>query len=196
MKPVLLAARLRSLSRVAVAIAALSLPSNAFACGFHTGGVLVERVGLNIVYPNAMHVLGAISTAQIEKRLPMPVFQAAVTPDLFAYQRTVKVLERWARQLTRGGPPLSFSLVLIEPMLWTHFDLGDSVTMQADVSAPEPGELVVVSGDGVIAEIANGHLSITEARRLGLLRLYGSDAQIARFLAASKGMMRSSATRG
>src|SRR5262245_8710960 len=127
---------LSRLGAIVVAVAA-SLPSDAAACGYHLQGVQVERVALNIVYPEAMHVLGAVSGAQIEKRLPI-----AAAPDLFGYQRTVKALERLAKRLVPGGPQLSFSLVLIEPMLWTRFDVGDSVEMQVHVSAPEPGELV------------------------------------------------------
>jgi hypothetical protein len=182
------------LSAVAL-IASASLPSITLACGYHLESIFLERVGLNVVYPDAMHVMGAISTAQIAKRLPMPV-SAAATPDLFAYQRTVKALERLSQRLGPGGPPSSFSLVLVEQMLWTRFDLGNSVKIEVHVPAPASGELVVVSGEGVIAEIANARLSIAEARRLGLIRLYGSEAQIDRFLAASKRMIQSSATNG
>ena len=195
MKRVPLLSRIQSLLSVAVVIAATALPYNSLACGYHLSNVSLERVGLNIVYPDAMHLIAAISTAQIEKRLPTPV-SAAATPDLFAYHRTVKVLERLARQLAPDAPSLSFSLVLIERMLWTRFDLGDGLKMQIHVSAPQSGDLVVVSGEVVISEIASTRLSIDEARRLGLIRLYGSDAQVARFLAAFKGMIHSSATDG
>jgi hypothetical protein len=173
--------------------AAASMPFDGLACGYHFSDVFQERVALNVVYPEAMHVAAAISTAQIEKRLPMPVSSAA-TPDLFAYQRTVKALERLGAQLVPDARLSSFSLVLIERMLWTRFDLGGGVKVQIHVPAPETDDLVVVSGEDVIAEIVNARMSINEARKLGLIRLYGSDAQIAGFLAAFK--KRSSATHG
>jgi hypothetical protein len=193
MKRALLALRTQSLMTVAALIAAVSLPSSSFSCGFHLQDVFVQRVGLNIVYPDAMHVMAAISTAQLEKRLPTRV-SAAGTADLFAYQRTVKMLERLGKQLAPDAP--SFSLVLIEQMLWMRFDLDGGVRMQVHVSAPQPGELVMVSDDVVISEIVNARLGIDEARRRGLIRLYGPEAQIARLLAAFEKMTHSSATDG
>ena len=52
------------------------------------------------------------------------------------------------------------------------------------VSGPERGDLVVVSGEVVVAAIADGRITVGEAQRAGLIRLYGSDDQIAWFLAA------------
>ena len=96
MKPAPLASRLRSLARVVAVSATISLPSHAFACGYHLEGVLAQRVELNIVYPDAMHVLGAISTAQIEKRLPISAYVSAphmamIPPAIHAPKKTAEL---------------------------------------------------------------------------------------------------------
>ena len=80
-------------------------------------------------------------------------------------------------------PRPTFSLLLIEPMLWTRFvsDGGD-VRAQVHVSGPQAGDLVAISGEEVIREIAKNRLSIGEAYRRGLIRLYGTEEQVRSFL--------------
>ena len=175
---------------MAVAAAVLTTaysPSRSLACGYHDD-VSMARGLLNWVYPDALHVLGAISTAVAERRLPPPNPQRADL-DLFGsgYRMTVKPLERFAEALSAAAErpaPFSYSLVLVEPMLWTRFEahLGEMRT-QIHVAGPQPGDLVLISGEGVIAEIANGRLDMGEAHRLGLVRMYGSEEQRAQFLA-------------
>jgi hypothetical protein len=176
---------------MAVAAAVLTTaysPSQSLACGYHDD-VSIARGLLNWVYPEALHVLGAISTAVAERRLPPPNPDAAGL-NLFGsgYRTTLKPLERFAEALSAAAEtaePLSYSLVLLEPMLWTRFEahLGELRT-QIHVSGPQPGDLVLISGQGVIAEIANGRLDVGEAHRLGLVRMYGSEEQRTQFLAA------------
>jgi hypothetical protein len=169
----------------AAVITTAHLPSQSLACGYHDD-VSIARGLLNWVYPNGLHVLGAISIAVSERRLPAP---DATGTDLFGsgYRKTVKSLERLSGALSAAAErraPFSYSLVLVEPMLWTRFEahLGE-LRMQLHVSGPQPGDLVLISGQGVIAEIANGRLDLGEAHRLGLVRMYGSDQQRAEFLA-------------
>jgi hypothetical protein len=163
------------------------LPASAGrACGFHDDVTLARGV-LNWTYPDALHVIGAISVATAAKQL---MYRERPGPDPFGshYHATVKALERAAELLSAGpddAQPLSFSLVLVEPMLWTHFEVGSRAPrMQAHVPGPLPDQLVVVSGQDVIHAIANDGLGIGEAHRLGLIRLYGNDTQVAAFLAA------------
>ena len=175
----------RVVRMVAAAVLATAYsPSRILACGFHDD-VSMARGLLNWVYPDALHVLGAISTAVAERRLPPPNPRTA---DLFGsgYRLTVEPLERFAEALSAAAErpaPFSYSLVLVEPMLWTRFEahLGE-LRPQIHVSGPQPGDLVLISGRGVIAEIAHGRLDVGEAHRLGLVRLYGPEQQRARFL--------------
>jgi hypothetical protein len=157
-------------------------PPAVFACGYHDDVTLARGV-LNWVYPDALHVVGAIATAVTERRLPPPT---SAEPDLWAYQRTVRSLDQYARQLRNvsgEAQPPSFALLLIEPMLWTRFVAqGDDLRSQAHVPGPESGELVLISGENVIREIVGNRLTIGEAHRLGLVRLYGAKEQVGVFL--------------
>jgi hypothetical protein len=105
---------------------------------------------------------------------------------LLGYHGIVRSLERHGQQLdTFSGQttPPTVSLVLIESMLWTRFfSEGGGLRMQPHVSGPQVGDLVMISGEDIIREIANNRLSIAEAYRYKLLRLYGTEEQIALFL--------------
>ncbi|MBW7966793.1 hypothetical protein [Bradyrhizobium sp. BR 10261] len=160
-------------------------PSQTAACGYHDD-VSLARGALNWIYPDALHVIGAISTAVADRRLPAGA-SVRRGPDLFGYHATVRSIERLGRQLHEIAgemPGPEFSLLLIEPMLWTRFvpDQGD-LQARVHVSAPQAGELVIISGEEVIRAIANNALTIGEAYRSGLMRLYGADQQVKSFLA-------------
>ncbi|ACP21961.1 hypothetical protein NGR_b04990 (plasmid) [Sinorhizobium fredii NGR234] len=170
-----------------LSLAATLSPSASSACGYHDD-VTMARGLLNWVYPDALHVLGSISAAIAAHRLPPPA-PAARAPDLFGakYGKTVRSLERLGRGLgaTSGGmrgPPVA--VVLIEPMLWARFEPGGAGRTRVHVTGPEPDDLVLVSGESVIGEIASGRLTIGKAHEIGLIRLYGSAAQQAQFLLA------------
>jgi hypothetical protein len=163
-------------------------PAASSACGYHDD-VTMARGLLNWIYPDALHVLGAISAAVAEGQLPNPNL-AASAPDMFGakYHRTVQSLERLGYGLAATSDearPDSISLVLIEPMLWSRFELSSGqLRTQTHVTGPKTGDLVLVSGEAVIGEIASGRLTIGKAHQLGLVRLYGPAAQQARFLLA------------
>jgi hypothetical protein len=156
--------------------------SKAAACGYHDD-VSLARGLLNWTYPDALHVVGAISTAVAERRLAAP---ATVRGGL-GYHGTVRVLDRHALQLrmsSNGMPGPTFALLLIEPLLWTRFvSEGGDVRPQVHVSGPNAGDLVVISGEEVIREIAHDRLSFGEAYRQGLIRLYGTEQQVRSFRA-------------
>jgi hypothetical protein len=164
------------------------LPSVTFGCGYDDD-VSVARGLLNWVYPDALHVVGAMTAAVAERKLPPPNFDAA-KPDLFGsgYRKTVQSLEQFGAALSGAAPevpPLSISLVLVEPMLWTRFEAAQrELHTHIHVTGPTLGDLVLASGEAVVSEIANGRLTINEAHKLGFIRLYGSEEQKAEFLGA------------
>ncbi|WP_331371396.1 hypothetical protein [Sinorhizobium chiapasense] len=165
----------------------LASPPPGQACGYHDD-VSRARGVMNWVYPDSLHVLGAISTAIAAQRLPAPVRDTA--PDLFGsrYRRTAEALGRFGEELGDGSgerPALSFSLVLLEPMLWTRYEAaGGRLVTKVHVTGAKAGELVLVSGEAVIEEIAAGRLSTGEAIERGLIRLYGTASQKAAFIGA------------
>ena len=162
----------------------LPLPLAALACGYHDDVSLARGV-LNWVYPDALHVLGAISTAVAERRLPAVALRGGL--GIAGYHGTARALDQYAQQLrTSAGVMPTFSLLLIEPMLWTRFVSDGEVHAQVHVSGPQPGELVVISGEEVIRAVANNRLALGEAYRSRLIRLYGTDEQAAAFLTLCK----------
>src|SRR5262245_50869614 len=133
-----------------IAAAVVLSPSVTLGCGYDDD-VSVARGLLNWVYPDALYVVGAMSAAVAERQLPPPTFDAA-KPDLFGsgYRKTVQSLEQLGTALngaSRTALP-SFSLVLVEPMLWTRFEaVQHELRTHVHVTAPAPGDLVVVSGE-------------------------------------------------
>ncbi|MCA1407173.1 hypothetical protein I6F26_14920 [Ensifer sp. IC3342] len=180
--------RLQAVSRLSIATGLILVsPPTVLACGYHDD-VSMARGMMNWVYPDALHVLGAISTAVAERRLPPSVNNTA--PDLFGsrYRRTAEALGRFGEALGESAdrmPALSFSIVLLEPMLWTRYGAaGGKLRTQVHVAGPEASDLVLVSGEAVIGEIAARRLATGEAIERGLIRLYGSESQKAAFVGA------------
>ncbi|MGQ0680770.1 MAG: hypothetical protein ACT4OC_00150 [Bradyrhizobium sp.] len=157
----------------------------AAACGYHDDVSLARGV-LNWTYPDALHVVGAISTAVAERRLPAPA-PAGGGFGLLGYHGIARALDQHAQQLRSSSDEKSqpsFSLLLIEAMLWSRFvSEGGDVQPQVHVPGPQAGDLVVISGEDVIREIVHSRLSIGEAYRHGLIRLYGTEEQLRAFLA-------------
>jgi hypothetical protein len=160
----------------------LAMPPSTIACGYHDDASVARGI-LNWTYPDALHVVGAMAQAVTDRRLPAPM--PARNP--WGYQDVVRLLHQHGQQLqivSGETRPTTFSLLLIEPMLWTRFAVqGDGLQIQVHVSAPQPEDLVLISGEDVVRQIANRRLSIGDAHRLGLMRFYGSEDQVARFLA-------------
>ncbi|MCA1439861.1 hypothetical protein I6F07_06395 [Ensifer sp. IC4062] len=179
---------LQAVSRLSMTAGLIFASSPAvLACGYHDD-VSMARGMMNWVYPEALHVLGAISTAVAERRLAPPLSDKA--PDLFGsrYRRTAEALERFGEALGESAdrmPALSFSIVLLEPMLWTRYEAaGGRLRTQVHVTGPKAGDLVLVSGEAVIGGIVAGRLATGEAIERGLIRLYGSESQKAVFVGA------------
>jgi hypothetical protein len=160
----------------------LCLPPGAVACGYHDDVSLARGV-LNWVYPDALHVVGAMAQAVAEKRLPA----RATARDLFGYHRVVRSLQEYGKKLQMPSAemqPSAFSLLLIEPMLWARFmPEGSGFRTQVHTSGPQAGDLVVISGEEVVRGVANNSWTVGQAYRSGVMRLYGTDEQVRFFLA-------------
>lgn len=171
---------------VAAIVAAMAgSPGRSLACGFHND-VAIARGMLNWVYPDALRVVGATAMAVAEERLPRSDAESGPDPFGARYRALAVMLDRLKDELGAAMPSSpAFSLVLVEPMLWTRFD-SDAGELRAQMHAtgPRPGDLVIVTSSRVAQALVDGRFSIAEAHRLGLLRLYGTDDRQARFLAA------------
>jgi hypothetical protein len=156
------------------------------ACGYEDP-TSVSQGTLNWIYPDSLHVIGAISMAVAARDLPPPNFNPTVK-DLFGsrFRKTARSIAELGGAFRMASPAqssLSFSLVLVEAVLWTRFEAdADGLRTQIHVNGPTPGDVVLVSGESVIAEIDAGRLTIGQAYGRGYLRLYGPKDRVDQFL--------------
>jgi hypothetical protein len=170
----------------AALIALLALSGTALACSDHEDPA-VGRDRLAANYPGALDILPAVAAARRERLLPPANPMATLWTDKFPLQRHIRAVEKFQDALNlaaRGGAPIAFSMVMIEPMLWTRYAPAEG-RAQAIVHTEraEPGELVLVSAEDVISAIGDGRWNIGEAHAAGWLGLHGSPEQVAAFLA-------------
>jgi hypothetical protein len=160
--------------------------SEGHACGYDSPQT-ASKGFLNWLYPDSLHVVGAISREVAAKRLPLANFDQT-GQDLFGhrFKLTATALEQFGDMLRVASPgpsQPSVSLVVVEPMLWTRFDQGsDGLRTTVHVPGALPGDLVLVSGEAIVTEIAARRLTFGRAVERGVVRLYGTAPQIAQFL--------------
>lgn len=168
----------------AVLVAFLAHAPGALSCGYEDpNSVAFQRGVLNFAYPDALHVIGALTQARITgvvAALP----EESPRSDLFGSQlkKTTRMLHRFGDALnTSPGGDLAFSMLLIEPMLWTRFALLDGrMVTSVHTDGPASGDPVVIAAEAALAEIVAHRLTPEDAFRLGLLRFYGDPAKLAR----------------
>jgi hypothetical protein len=157
--------------------AALIRPATVEACGYHDPSLIARGV-LNWTYPKALYVGTAVWQAEASGLLP----RHGQTPrDLFAYQRLVRHLatlgERLSRSSTAHGQGSSFSMVLLDSMLWTRFAaVPDGYTVEVHAKGPSVGDVVLVTHGKVIQALAEGSFDAAVAEKHGLVRFYGAAA--------------------
>ncbi|WP_031195033.1 hypothetical protein [Mesorhizobium sp. L103C119B0] len=156
------------------------------ACGYDSPQTASQGF-LNWLYPDSLYVVGAISKEVAAGRLPVANFDQT-GPDLFGhrFKLTATALEQFGDMLRAASPgpaQPSVSLVVVEPMLWTRFDQGpEGLRTTVHVTGALRGDLVLVSGEAVLTEIASRRLTFGQAVKRGVVRLYGTAPQIAQFL--------------
>jgi hypothetical protein len=134
---------------------------------------------LNVVYPNALYVQGAVDEALRAGMLRPAHFTRP--GDFFALQRTTRNLRRFADILADGASAdlPAFSMVLMGPVLWTRFVPGaDGLAAETHVAAPLPHRIVVVTDVPALAALVQGDVSGDRAIASGLVRFYGESVEI------------------
>jgi hypothetical protein len=135
------------------------------ACGYEDPySASFQRGALNRSYANALYVQGALTRAYFSRVLE-PAAPVLKDPFGARFRRTSDILRRFGVELRPGNADeFAFTLVLIEPMLWTRYTVsGGSVTTSVHVKAPEKGDLVIVSAE------ASPSLSTRRRTRAGSL---------------------------
>ena len=181
----------------AAALTALAaLAPVALGCGYEDpNSAAVQRGVLNHAYPNALYVVGALTQARMEGVLApppqAPAAQAPAAKDPFGsqFRKTARMLEQFGDTLgADASDDLDFSLLLIEPMLWTRFAVrGGAVAASVHVAGPAEGDAVMITTEAALAEIVGHRLTGERAADIGLIRIYGDPARIARLQAVFAG---------
>lgn len=152
-------------------------------CGFHDPtGVSSRRGMLNLSFPNALHVLGAVAMALRDGTLSRDTDLGDEGASPLAFYRTVARLEKMVRRLTPGGTTggAPYSVLLIGPMLWTTVSpaaRGPLVRTHADGRQETGG--VIITDTIVVAALTAGRISGRAALERSLVRLYGTPGQVA-----------------
>ena len=115
-----------------------------------------QRGVLGWYYPKSGYVLGALTQAQLDGTIPSePVLPAK---DLFGYLKTSRSLQRFGDALqdqeSEHHNEFAFTLVLLEPMLWTRFLFDDGhATTFVHVDGSQPGDVVVVTAETALRQL-------------------------------------------
>jgi hypothetical protein len=176
----------RSLTAVVAVLALTATSPPGWTCGFENpNSATMQRVMLNVVYPNAIHVQGAVDTALRSGALRPAHFTRP--GDFFALQRTTRNLRRFADILADGESANlpTFSVVLMGPVLWTRFvPTAGRLTSETHVAGPLPGKVVVVTDVPALAALVSGDVTGASTNPLGLIRYYGDPTEIESLRAA------------
>jgi hypothetical protein len=148
---------------------------------------------LDVYYPKALHVTGAIVRAQNDGRLPPPDTSRIGSTgkqreliDAMAYQKVVKAITALGSQLSllsSEDQQEEFSLVLAESALWSRFTLiGKQSLIAIDAGSAGDGDIVIVTGEPVVYAIVDGDLTLSDAIVSDMARLYGDQEKIDQFM--------------
>lgn len=174
--------------RAVVAALALAATVPAWPCGFEDpNSVAVQRGAMNLAFPQALHVLGAISQAQMAGDLPrdrlaeredVPAPMRGTLQRLRAGRLLVELAERLGAARDEARHP-DVAIVLLGPMMWSRMtqQAGRAVP-QVHVSGPERGDVVIVTDTLAVEAIVEAGMSFAQATELGLMRLYGPPERI------------------
>ena len=140
------------------------------------------RAMIDWAYPKSLHVISAVWRAQLDGVIAGSA-QIKPTPSIVGnYAASAHVLRRLGKKISaqQAAPARpSFSLVLIGSVLWSRFSTsGDRSEPQIHTGGPAAGDVVVVTDEPVIEALLNGRLAADAAENRGLIRYYGTQADV------------------
>ncbi len=167
----------------AMAIAGALGAESALACAYEDPSAADFQQGvISAFYPKSLYVLGALTQAQLGGIIPAE--PAPRANYLAGYLKTDHALHLFGdalRDQESEDGVLAFTLVLIEPMLWTRFQFDNGrATTFVHVDGPRQGDVVVWTAEAALRQIVDHRVTFARAEELGLVRFYGDDAKIAR----------------
>jgi hypothetical protein len=176
--------------RVAIAGLALAAAGAARPCGFEDpDSVAGQRGVMNLAFPKSAWVSTAVWQAQRAGNLPPDALaqRTDLTPrarGTLQVMRVTWLLKSLAKQLDVAPGAMdrpAIAVVLMGPMLWSRIEPRDGAVAaraHVHVSGPERGDVVLVTDTPAIEAIVGAGMRFERAQELGVVRLYGSAAQV------------------
>jgi len=176
--------------RLAIACLALAAAGAAQPCGLENpNSVAGQRGIMNLAFPKSAWVSTAIWQAQKAGDLPPDALARRddLTPQARAslqLMRATWLLKTLAKRLDVAPGAVdrpAIAVVLMGPMLWSRIEPRDgAIAARAlvHVGGPESGDVVLVTDTAAIEAIVSSRMRFERAQQLGLVRLYGSAAQV------------------
>lgn len=162
--------------------------SPVLACGLEDpSSIAMQRGVLSFAYPLSLHVGTAVWQAQAAGRLPRDPLaqQGDLTPDARAALRRLRassLLRQFSAKLAEqdAAPHAPLAVVLLGPVMWNRFEFDGSVVRPTlHAAGPQSGDVVAVTDVAVIEAVGAGTLTLADALEGGLMRLYGTAAEVA-----------------
>jgi len=176
--------RRRDALGAAAGLLATAMAGNAWGCALEGDDVVLLRSALNVAYPQALNVLGAVSSARRSGRidrwrgLDEPTSPNERRDERARIEASLGQLRARLAAATPAGAP-ALSIVLVEPMLWSRLvPKGARLGLAVHVGGPARGDVVAVTDEPVIASLNEGRLTAGDALALDLVRLYGRPVQV------------------
>ena len=175
------ALRRRQIGAAALVATVMYVPI-ALSCGYEDpNSASIQRGALNLSYRNALYVVGALTQARMDGVIAPPS-EGLPAKDLFGSQfhKTAMMLQKFGDALVLSpNDDLVFSLVLVEPMLWTRFAVREGrVTTSVHLNGPAADAPVVIATEAVLGEIAEHRMTPERAAELDLIRFYGDPEKV------------------
>jgi hypothetical protein len=176
--------------RVAVACLSLAAAGAVRPCGFEDpNSVAGQRGVMNLAFPNSAWISTAVWQAQKAGKLPPDALaqrddltaQARASLQLMRATWLIKSLAKRLDVAPGAADRPAIAVVLMGPMLWSRVEPRDgaiAARAHVHVGGPEPGDVVLVTETPAIEAIVSAGMRFERAQELGLVRLYGSAAQV------------------
>lgn len=157
------------------------------ACGIHDPTLLARGI-MNHVYPDSLHVIGAVQRAKQSGDLPMSGVshtskigrqhpgESREAVRARTFENSLNVLYALGLAISErsdGAQRQGITLVVLDSMLWTRYssDYGD-VRQGLHIKGPASGDVVLVTDTSVVEAIQAGLITIERAIDIGVMRVY------------------------
>lgn len=135
--------------------------TTAVACGYDG-----RPQDIKAAHPQSMSVALAIHQSYQDGVLKRP----APLLGGFGLRRAQHHLTRLAEALPETSDMPAFTLLLVEPGLWSRY--GEQLQVHI---TPEAGEITVITGEGPLLALSKGTLNFNQALEQGLIRVEGEE---------------------